>query len=86
MGERDIEEEERLEKLRDQRSRRRAREQSDTLSLVERAATLVERAAFLAMTVVGTSQVLLNYPDTPSVPAVGYALCGGAGLLYRGRR
>ena len=77
--ERNLEEELRLEKLRDLRSRRKAREQSEIFSLVE-------RAAILLVTVAGPLSTLIHYPRTPSITAVGCTLGGGIALIYRQRR
>ena len=78
MGrERNLEEELGLERLRDLQSKRRAREQSDALSLVERAAALL-------ITVVGALFAFLHYPQTPPLPAVVCAL-GGIALVLRRR-
>jgi hypothetical protein len=77
--ERNLEEELRLEKLRDLRSRRKAREQSEAFGLVE-------RAALLLITVAGPISTLVHYPRTPSIPAVVCTLGGGIALVYRQRR
>jgi hypothetical protein len=77
--ERNVEEELHLERLRDLRSRRKAREQSEIFSLVE-------RAAILLVTVAGSFSTLIHYPRTPSITAVGCALGGGLALIYRQRR
>jgi hypothetical protein len=78
-SERDLEEELRLEKLRDLQSRRKAREQSETFGLVE-------RAAILLVTVTGLIYTLIHYPQAPPITAVGCILGGGVALIYRQRR
>lgn len=77
--ERNLKEELGLERLRDLQSKRKAREQSDNFSLVE-------RAALLLVTVAGSLSTLIHYPRTPSITAVGCALGGGIALIYRRRR
>lgn len=76
--EHNLEEELFLEVLRDLQSRRKAREQSDAFSLVE-------RAALLLMTVAGPLSTAIHYPHTPSLPAVVCSLGGGIALTYRRR-
>ena len=85
-GERDIEEELRLEELRDLQSKRRAREQSDVFSLVERAASLLERMVSLLIAAVGVIYALAHYPQAPPVPAVVCAIGGSVALIVRQRR
>ena len=74
MHGRDLDEELQLERLRDLQSRRRAREQSDYFSLIE-------RAAGLAMTVAGTAYSLIHGPQAPSITAI----AGGLALMRRKR-
>jgi hypothetical protein len=78
MREPEIEEELRLEKLRDLQSKRRAREQSEAFSLVERAASLL-------VAVVGAVYTLAHYPQAPPIPAVACALGGSVALILRRR-
>jgi hypothetical protein len=77
--ERNLEEELRLERLKDLQSRRKAREQSEIFGLVERAAILV-------VTVAGPFSTLIHYPRTPSVATVVCTIGGGIALIYRRRR
>lgn len=77
--ERNLEDELRLEKLKDLQSRRKAREQSEVFGLVE-------RAAILLITVAGPLSTLIHYPRTPSITSIGCTLGGGIALIYRQRR
>lgn len=76
---RDLEEELLLEGLRDQQSKRRAREQSEALGLVERVAVLL-------VTVAGLVYALIHHPESQPYTAIGWAVGGGFALIYRWRR
>lgn len=55
--------------------RRRAREYSEVLGLVE-------RATILLITVASLVFALIHYPSVPSIPAIGFTVGGGI-ALYR---
>jgi hypothetical protein len=78
MRERDLAKALRREKLRDVQSKRRAREQSEALSLVERAASLL-------VAVAGVIYTLVHYPQAPPISAVVCAVGGTIALIFRRR-